>query len=123
VDNVLYFVDIDGKAVHSYDPSNGRHTKVDTPAKAAAVRANPSTLSFSFRVPAGHGSRPARRSLLRHTLPALNITRGAPTGATTQQGCCSCSGDAMLRAKSRLCAQALLSHMQTAVGGMCSHVW
>ena len=38
VDNLLYFVDIDGKAVHSYDPSNGHHVKVDTPAKAAAVR-------------------------------------------------------------------------------------
>ena len=37
VDNLLYFVDIDGKAVHSYDPSDGRHIKVDTPAKAAAV--------------------------------------------------------------------------------------
>ena len=38
VDNVLYFVDIDGKAVHSYDPSDGRHFRVATPAKAAAVR-------------------------------------------------------------------------------------
>ena len=45
MDNVLYFVDIDGKAVHSYDPSNGRHVKVDTPAKAAAVRASISILS------------------------------------------------------------------------------
>ena len=37
VDELLYFVDIDGKAVHSYDPRDGRHVKVDTPAKAAAV--------------------------------------------------------------------------------------
>ena len=46
VDNLLYFVDIDGKAVHSYDPSNGRHVKVDTPAKAAAVRGAIALLSI-----------------------------------------------------------------------------
>jgi sugar lactone lactonase YvrE len=37
IDELLYFVDIDGKAVHSYDPRDGSHVKVDTPAKAAAV--------------------------------------------------------------------------------------
>ena len=65
MDNVLYFVDIDGKAVHSYDPSDGRHFKVDTPAKAAAVRVTASALSMSFLHLAAHGSRNARRSRLR----------------------------------------------------------
>jgi len=82
VDNVLYFVDIDGKAVHSYDPSNGRHVKVDTPAKAAAVRATASTPSVSYRRLVGHGSRAARPIRLRHALQALDITRGAATGRT-----------------------------------------
>ena len=48
VDNLLYFVDIDGKAVHSYNPSTGRDFKVDTPAKAAAVSAS-ITLSRQWR--------------------------------------------------------------------------
>ena len=38
-DSLLYFVDIDGKAIHSYDPGTGVHDKLDMPAMVGAVRA------------------------------------------------------------------------------------
>ena len=38
VDKLLYFVDIDGKAIHSYDPSSGQHVKeLDLTAMVSAV--------------------------------------------------------------------------------------
>ena len=38
VDNLLYFVDIDGKNIHSYDPATGAHEKLAMPAMVASVR-------------------------------------------------------------------------------------
>ena len=41
-DNLLYFVDIDGKSIHSYDPATGAHEKLAMPAMVASVRPDPS---------------------------------------------------------------------------------
>lgn len=49
VDSLLYFVDIDGKAIHSYDPGTGAHDKLDVPALIGAVSA---PLCFLREVPA-----------------------------------------------------------------------
>ena len=49
VDDVLYFVDIDGKAIHSYDPRTGAHDSLQLTTMVGAVRVQLSLFNMNLR--------------------------------------------------------------------------